>query len=209
MIKGILGKKLGMSQLFREDGEVIPVTLIQTGPCYVIQKKTAERDGYDAVQIAIEPKKESRVNKPEKGHISKAGKGCFYHLREVECDDLTAVNEGDEIKPSTIFAAGEIIKVTGISKGKGFAGVVKRYHFGGHRATHGAKIHRTGGSIGSSADPSKVIKGKRMAGHMGAKKVTVIGLEIVDVKDDKNIIVIKGAVPGARGQLVIIRKQEV
>jgi len=209
MIKGILGKKLGMSQLFREDGELIPVTLIQTGPCYVIQKKTEDRDGYDAVQLAIETKKESRLTKPEKGHQAKAGKGYFYHLREVECDDLSGVNEGDEIKASSIFAAGEKVKVSGVSKGKGFAGVVKRHHFGGHRASHGAKIHRTSGSIGSSADPSKVMKGKRMAGHMGAERTTVIGLEIVDVRDEQNIVVIKGAVPGAKGQLVILKKQEV
>jgi large subunit ribosomal protein L3 len=209
MIKGILGKKLGMSQLFKEDGEVVPITLIQTGPCYVMQKKTLERDGYEAVQLGLGPRKVSRINKPEKNHQDKAGKGYFYHLKEVACDDVSAVNEGDEVKVSDIFVKGEKVKVTGISKGKGFQGVVRRHHFAGNPAAHGSSIHRSTGSIGSSADPSKVAKGKRLPGHMGARQVTISNLEVIDVKAEVNMIALKGAIPGARGQLVILKKQEV
>lgn len=207
MIKGIVGMKLGMSQLFKEDGEVVPVTLIQTGPCYVIQKKTIERDGYVAVQVGFGAKKPARVNKPDKGHQDKAGKGYFYHLREIACDDIAAVNEGDEIKAEDVFAKGELIKVTGVSKGKGYQGVMRRHHFAGNPSAHGSLIHRSTGSIGSSADPSKVIKGKRMSGHLGNEQVTVTNLEVIDIKGEEHIIAVKGAVPGARGQIVILKKQ--
>lgn len=208
MIKGILGKKLGMSQLFKEDGEVVPVTLIQTGSCYVVQKKTVERDGYAALQVGFGVKKPGRVNKPDKGHQDKAGKGYFYHLREVECDDVTTVSEGDEVKPADIFAKGDKIKITGVSKGKGYQGVMRRHHFAGNPGAHGSSIHRSSGSIGSSADPSKVIKGKRMAGQMGNKQVTVKNLEVIDIREAEGIIAVKGAVPGSRGQIVILKKQE-
>jgi len=208
MIKGILGKKLGMSQLFKEDGEVVPVTLIQTGSCCVVQKKTVERDGYAALQVGFGVKKPSRINKPDKGHQDKAGKGYFYHLREVECDDVASVNEGDEVKPADIFAKGDKIKVTGVSKGKGFQGVMRRHHFSGNPGAHGSLIHRSSGSIGSSADPSKVIKGKRMAGQLGNKQVTVKNLEVIDIREAEGIIAVKGAVPGSRGQIVILKKQE-
>lgn len=209
MIKGILGRKLGMTQLFKEDGEVVPVTLIQTGPCYVIQKKTVERDGYAAVQLGFGVKKPARVNKPEKGHQDKAGKGYFYTLREVACDDVAAVNEGDEIKAETIFVKGDKIKVTGVSKGKGYQGVMRRHHFAGNPGAHGSLIHRSSGSIGSSADPSKVIKGKRMSGHLGSRQVTTANLEVVDIKGEEQVIAVKGAVPGSRGQIVILKKQGV
>ena len=209
MIKGILGKKLGMSQIFNENGEMVPVTLIQTGPCFVIQKKLKDRDGYDAVQLGFDSKKENRVNSPMKGHQDKAGKGYFYQLREIQCDDMESVEVGQEIKASDIFEKGEKIKITGTSKGKGFAGVTRRHGFGGLPASHGSLIHRATGSIGCSADPSKVIKGKRMPGQMGNKKRTTKGLEVVDVMAEDNVIAIKGAVPGAKGQVVVLKKQGV
>jgi large subunit ribosomal protein L3 len=207
MIKGILGKKLGMSQIFNENGEIVPVTLIQAGPCFVIQKKVKDSDGYDAIQLGFDPKKERRVNSPMKGHQNKAGKGYFYHLKEMGCDDLASIEVGQEIKVSDIFEKGEKIKITGTSKGKGFAGVVRRHGFGGLPASHGSLIHRATGSIGCSADPSRVIKGKRMPGQMGNKKVTTKGLEVVDIIADDNLIAIKGSVPGAKGQFVVLKKQ--
>lgn len=209
MIKGILGKKLGMSQIFNEQGEMIPVTLIQAGPCFVMQKKLKDRDGYEAIQLGFDPKKQQRVNSPLKGHQDKAGKGYFYNLREMKCDDLESLEVGQEIKVSDIFEKGEIIKISGISKGKGFAGVTKRHNFGGLPGSHGSKIHRATGSIGCSADPSRVVRGKRMPGHMGNRKVTVKGLEVVEVKAEENLIAVKGAVPGAKGQVIVLKKQEV
>ncbi len=208
MIKGILGKKLGMSQIFNENGEIIPVTLIQVGPCYVIQKKFQDRDGYDALQLGFGEKKEARVKKPVKGHQEKAGKGFFYHLREVPCDDVGAVEVGQEVKASEVFAKGETIRVTGTSKGKGYAGVVRRHNFGGLPASHGSLIQNETGSIGTAAYPGKVTKGKKMSGHLGNEKVTVKGLKVVDIFEDRNLIAIRGAVPGTRGQIVILRKQE-
>lgn len=209
MVKGILGKKLGMSQVYNEKGEIVPVTVIQAGPCYVMQKKIKDRDGYDAIQLGFGPKKEKRVNKPVKGHQSKAGAGYFYYMREVPCDDVTAIDVGQEIKVDGLFAKGEKIRVTGTSKGKGFAGVVKRHGFGGLPGSHGSLILRETGSIGSATDPGEVQRGKRMAGHLGDERVTVGNLEVVDVLADENLIVIKGAVPGAKGQLVLLRKQGV
>ncbi len=208
MIKGILGKKLGMSQIFNENGEIVPVTLIQVGPCYVIQKKSKDRDGYDALQLGFGAKKEARVSKPDKGHQEKAGKGFFYHLREVGCDDVNTVEVGQEVKASEIFAKGEAIRITGISKGKGYAGVVRRHNFGGLPASHGSLILNETGSIGTNTSPGKVIKGKRMSGQLGNKQVTVRGLRVVDIYEDRNMIAIRGAVPGNKGELVILRKQE-
>ena len=208
MIKGIIGKKLGMTQVFNENGEVVPVTLIQVGPCYVVQKKFKDRDGYDALQLGFGQKKESRVSKPDKGHQEKAGKGFFYNLREVACDDVSAVEEGQEIKASEVFAKGEKIKITGISKGKGFANVIRRHGFGGLPASHGSLILNETGSIGTNTSPGKVTKNKKMPGHMGCKQVTTKGLRVIDILEDKNMIAIRGAVPGSKGQLVILRKQE-
>ncbi len=209
MIKGILGRKLGMSQVFGSGGELIPVTVIEAGPCYVIQVKDESSDGYRAVQLGFCEKKESRVNKPLKGHQDKAGKGYFYFLREIRDDSASSVKVGDEIKVKDIFDKGDVVSVTGTSKGKGFQGSVKRHGFGGLPAGHGSLIHRATGSIGASAYPGKVIKGKRMPGQMGNRRVTVRGLEVVDVRVDQNILLIKGPVPGAKGQIVILRKQEV
>ncbi|HOJ15452.1 MAG TPA: 50S ribosomal protein L3 [Deltaproteobacteria bacterium] len=208
MIKGILGKKLGMSQVFNENGDIVPVTLIQAGPCFVIQKKVKDRDGYDALQLGFGPKKESRVNKPLKGHQDKAGKGYFSFLREIPCDDVSSVEVGAEVKVTDVFSKGEVIKVTGVSKGKGYAGVVRRHGFGGLPASHGSLILNESGSIGTNTTPGKVIKGKRMAGHLGNRRVTVKGLKVVDIIEDMNMIAVRGAVPGSKGQLVILRKQE-
>jgi large subunit ribosomal protein L3 len=209
MVKGILGKKIGMSQAYNEKGEIVPVTLIQAGPCYVIQKKIKDTDGYDAVQLGFGARKEKRVSKPMKGHQAKAGAGYFYHVKEVPCDDMSAIDVGQEIKPSELFAKGEIIKVSGTSKGKGYAGVVRRHGFGGLPASHGSLIQRETGSIGMHTDPGEVFKGKKMSGHLGDEKVTVSGIEVIDVRDDENLIVVKGAVPGSRGKLVVLRKQGV
>ncbi len=206
MIKGIIGKKLGMSQIYNENGDIVPVTLIQVGPCHVIQKKIKDRDGYDALQLGFGEKKAARVNKPGKGHQDKAGKGYFYHLREVACDDVAAVEVGQEIKASEVFVKGEVIKVTGVSKGKGFASVVRRHGFGGLPGSHGSLIQNETGSIGTNTSPGKVIKNKKMPGQLGNKQVTVKGLKVIDILEDKNLIAIRGAVPGSRGQLVILRK---
>lgn len=209
MVKGILGKKLGMSQVYNDKGEAVPVTLIQAGPCYVIQKKIKDVDGYDAIQLGFGSKRESRVNKPMKGHQAKAGAGYFYHIKEVPCDDVSALELGQEIKISELFAKGEIIKVSGTSKGKGYAGVVRRHNFGGLPASHGSLILNETGSIGMHTDPGKVFKGKKMSGHLGDEKVTVSGLEVMDVRDEEHLIVVKGAVPGSRGKIVVLRKQGV
>ncbi|HDP25692.1 MAG TPA: 50S ribosomal protein L3 [Deltaproteobacteria bacterium] len=209
MIKGILGKKLGMSQIFNEAGDIIPVTIVEVGPCYVIQKKIKERDGYDALQIGFVSKKSTRVNKPLKAHQDRAGKGYFYHLREVDCDDVSLVDVGQEIKIADVFSKGETIKVTGISKGKGFAGVVRRHGFGGLPASHGSLILRETGSIGTATTPGRVIKNKKMAGQLGNKQVTIKGITIVDVQEDKHLVALRGAVPGPKGQIVMLKKQEV
>lgn len=209
MVKAILGKKLGMSQVYNEKGEWIPVTIIQAGPCYIIQKKVMDRDGYEAIQLGFGPKKEKRVTKPVKGHQGKAGAGYFYFMREVGCDDIASLDVGQEIKVDGLFAKGEMINITGTSKGKGFAGVVKRHGFGGLPGSHGSLIQRETGSIGSATDPGEVMKGKSMAGHMGDVRVTVGNLEVVDILADENLIVIKGAVPGAKGQLVVLKKRGV
>ena len=204
MKKAILGTKLGMTQLFGEDGVLIPVTVIEAGPCRVIQKKTAENDGYDAVQVGFLEKKEKHTTKPLQGHFKKAGTGYMKYLKEFKLDDEADMNVGDEIK-ADVFAEGESIDVTGISKGKGFAGTVKRW--GTHRGpmTHGSGYHRGPGSMGACSTPSRVMKGKRLAGHLGVEKVTIQNLSVVKVDAEKNIIAVRGAVPGPKGGLVIIK----
>ncbi|MBQ4517007.1 MAG: 50S ribosomal protein L3 [Clostridia bacterium] len=204
MKKAILGKKLGMTQLFGEDGVLIPVTVIEAGPCRVIQKKTAENDGYEAVQIGFEEKKEKHTSKPMQGHFKKAGTGYMRYLKEFKLDNAAEMNVGDEIK-ADIFAEGDAVDVTGISKGKGFAGTIKRW--GTHRGpmTHGSGYHRGPGSMGACSTPSRVMKGKRLAGHLGVEKVTVQNLAIVKIDAEKNILAIRGAVPGPKGGLVVIK----
>jgi len=206
MVKGILGKKLGMTQIFAIDGKRIPVTVVEAGPCTVLQKKTESTDGYAALQIGFGLKSAHRVNKPEMGHFRKAGKGAFAHLREVRADNVDEFQVGDEITCSTVFAAGDFIDVCATSKGKGFQGVIKRWNFSGGRNTHGSKFHRAPGSIGCSAWPSRVFKGKKMAGQMGNERVTVQNLQVVEVRPEENIILVKGAIPGARNSVVVLQK---
>uniref|UniRef100_I2Q634 Large ribosomal subunit protein uL3 n=1 Tax=Desulfovibrio sp. U5L TaxID=596152 RepID=I2Q634_9BACT len=204
---GILGRKLGMARIFGDDGSIIPVTVIEAGPCPVTQVKTAEKDGYNAMQIGFDQIPERKVNKPEKGHLDKAGRGYFRVLKEIRLDGPSAFEQGMDVTVD-IFAPGETVKVTGTSIGKGFAGVMKRWNFSGLKKTHGTeKAHRSGGSIGNNTEPGKVMKGKKMAGHMGARTVTMLGIEIVDVRPEMNLILVKGQVPGPRNCVVMVRKQ--
>lgn len=203
--KGILGKKVGMTQIFTESGEAVPVTVIEAGPCYVTQVKTVETDGYNAVQLGFEEVKPKRLTKPELGHLRKNGLPPLRHLREIRTDDAASYEVGQIIDVS-IFAEGERVDVTGTSKGRGFAGVVKRHGFGGGPKTHGqSDRHRAPGSIGATTTPGRVFKGLRMAGRMGGNRVTVQNLEVVRVDPERNLLVVKGAVPGARGGLLLIR----
>ena len=205
MQKGIIGKKIGMTQVFDENGTMIPVTVIEAGPCAVIQKKDVENDGYEAVVVAYDDKAERLVNKPEKGKFAKAGVSCKRHVREFRLDDCSALNVADEIKVDT-FEAGERVDVTGISKGKGFAGVIKRY--GQHRLkeTHGTgPVHRHAGSMGGCSYPGRVFKGKRLPGHMGHVRVTVQNLDIIRVDAERGLLLVKGAVPGPKGGLVTVK----
>ncbi len=204
MEKAILGKKIGMTQIFMEDGKVVPVTVVEAGPCVVVQKKTVETDGYDAVQVGFEDIKEKHISKPEKGHFDKANTALKKYLREFRLNDCSAYNVGDEIK-ADVFAQGDKIDVTGTSKGKGFASTIKKY--GTHRGpeTHGSGYHRRPGSLGACSYPGRVMKGKKLPGHMGVNTVTIQNLDVVKVDAEKNIILIRGAVPGNKGGLVIIR----
>ena len=204
MNKAILGKKLGMTQLFDEEARLVPVTVIEAGPCRVIQKKTADNDGYDAVQIGFGEKKEKHTTKPMQGHFKKAGTAYMKYLREFKLDNSAEMNVGDEIK-ADIFAVGDKVDVTGISKGKGYAGTVKRW--GTHRGpmTHGSGYHRGPGSMGACSTPSRVMKGKKLAGHLGVEKVTVQNLDVITIDAEKNIIAIRGSIPGPKGGMVIIK----
>lgn len=205
MMKGILGKKIGMTQIFTDTGELIPVTVIEATPSVVVQKKNVENDGYDALQLGFLEKKLTKVNKPLQGHFKKASDKAFYYLREISFDNIDQYQVGQEIRAAELFKEGDIVDVVGTSKGKGFQGVMKRHNFKGGRATHGSMFHRAPGSAGSSAYPSRVWKGKRYPGHLGNERVTVQNLKIVKIIEDKNLILIKGAVPGAVNSLVIIK----
>ena len=204
-MKGIIGKKLGMTQIFLEDGTRVPVTVIQAGPCYVVQKKTADNDGYSAVQVGFESVAAANVNKPYLGHCTKSGHGVFRHLREFKNDQVESMNVGDEITVNE-FSVDDVIDVTGTSIGKGFQGVIKRWNFKGGRASHGSRFHRAPGSIGASATPSHVFKNKKMPGQMGNAKVTVQRLKIVRVDAADNLLLIKGAVPGHKNSIITIKK---
>jgi len=206
MIEGILGKKLGMTQVFAADGRWIPVTVVEAGPCTVLQKKTLASDGYNALQIGFGVKKSHRVNKPLLGHFRKAGQGAFSHLRELKAVDLDAYQVGDQVTCDTVFKPGDIVDVTGTSKGKGFQGVIRRWNFAGGPGAHGSNFHRLPGSIGCSAWPSRVFKGRHMAGQMGNKQITTQNLEVVEVRAAQNVILVKGALPGPNQGLVVIRK---
>ena len=206
MVQGLIGKKIGMSQQFDDAGNVVPVTILKAGPCTVIQKKQADKDGYVAIQLGfVEERAVRRPQKPQIGHFKKSGVPVVKKLQEVGCSDPAAVKEGDQILVD-IFEVGESIHVVGTSKGKGFAGVVKRHHFAGGDAAHGSMFHRAPGSIGASSYPSRVVKGMRMGGHMGQDRVTVRKLKVVATDKDNNLLLVKGAVPGAKGGYVLIKK---
>lgn len=203
-MKGILGKKIGMTQIFTEHGEVIPVTVVEAGPVVVTQIKTTENDGYTAIQVGFQDAKEKSLNKPQKGHLA-AANTLKKHLKEFRVDSVEEYTVGQEIK-ADLFAAGELIDVTGISKGKGFQGPIKRHGQSRGHETHGSRYHRRPGSMGACSYPGRVFKNKKLAGHMGSVKVTVQNLEVVRVDADKNFILVKGAIPGAKGSVVTIKE---
>lgn len=204
MQKGIIGKKIGMTQIFDENGKVVPVTVVEAGPCVVSQKKTVENDGYAAVQIGFGDLKAHKVKKPMAGHFAKANVAPKRTLREFRFDDIDDYNVGDLVK-ADVFAAGDKVDVTGTSKGKGYAGVIKRWNFQRLKESHGSgPVARHGGSIGSCSDPSRVYPGKKMAGHLGSERVTVQNLQVVKVDAENNLIAIKGAIPGPNGGTVVI-----
>ncbi len=206
MFNGIIGKKIGMTRIFEADGQATPVTVIEAGPCFVVQKKFSSRDGYEALQLGFARKNLAKVNKPERGHLEKHGsKSGFQVLREFRVDDAGAFEDGQELTVGQ-FAIGDRVTITGTSKGKGFQGTVKRHGFRRGPMSHGSMNHRAPGSIGASAYPSRVIKGKKLPGHMGSERVTVKNLEVIDVRPEDNLLVVRGAIPGPRQGIVFIKK---
>jgi len=205
MVKAIIGKKAGMTQIFDEKGKVIPVTVIEAGPCVVVRTKTVDKDGYDSVQLGFEDIKERKLTKPELGHLKTAGVPAKKHLKEFRLEDISAMNVGDILK-ADVFAEGDKVDVTGVSKGKGFAGVIKRHGAGRTPTSHGGgPVHRHAGSMGSGTDPSRIFKGKMGAGHMGAEQVTIQNLDVVKVDANLNIIAVRGAIPGPKGGVVYLK----
>ena len=204
MKKAILGKKIGMTQFFRADGTMIPVTVIEAGPCPVVQKKTVANEGYDSVQLGFAELRDKLANKPRKGHFAKAGVKAMRYLREFRLEDAASYEVGQIVK-ADVFAEGDKVDISGTSKGKGFAGVVKRHGQGRGRMTHGSHFHRAPGSMSACSDPSRVFKTKNLPGHMGSEHVTVQNLEVVRVDAERNLMLIKGAVPGAKGSLVTVK----
>ena len=204
MKKAIMGKKIGMTQIFDENGKVVPVTVVEAGPCVVVQKKTSDNDGYEAIQVGFEEIREKLVNKPRKGHFAKAGTTLRRTLKEFRLDDISQYEVGQEIK-ADVFEVGDKVDVSAVSKGKGFQGVIKRWNQHTGDMTHGSKFKRAPGSMGASSSPSKVFKNKRMPGHMGSVNTTVINLEVVKVIAEKNLILIKGGIPGPNKGTVVIR----
>lgn len=204
MQKAIIGKKIGMTQIFDENGKVIPVTVVEAGPCTIVQKKTVENDGYAAVQMGYGDVKPQRLNKPEKGHFAKAGVPVKKYLKEFKLDGADEMNVGD-VLDVTQFADGDVLDVTGTSKGHGYAGTIKRW--GTHRGpmTHGSHYHRGPGSLGACSDPSRVFKGKKMPGHFGVDKVTIQNLDLVKVDAERNLLLVKGSVPGPKGGLLVVK----
>jgi len=205
MTKAIIGKKAGMTQIFDDNGKVVPVTVIEAGPCVVVQKKSGENDGYDAVQLGFQDVKDRKLTKPELGHLKKADVAPKKHLKEFRMDDTSALNVGDVLK-ADVFSQGDKVDVTGISKGKGFAGVIKRHGAGRTPTSHGGgPVHRHAGSMGSGTDPSRIFKGKIGAGQMGAEQVTVQNLDVVKVDAELNMIAVRGAIPGPKGGIVYLK----
>ncbi len=206
MVEGLIGKKLGMTQVFDDQGNAVPVTVIQTGPCVVVQKKTAEKEGYAAVQLGFVEVRKVRVNKPSEGHFKKAGVPPTRLIRETRLEEGTDVNIGDQILVEQVFSVGDLVDVSGQSIGKGFQGVIKRHHFRGGAKSHGSMFHRAPGSIGASAWPSRVLPGMRAAGHMGNEKVTVRKLRVVQVDSENKLLLVKGSVPGHPGNYLYVRR---
>lgn len=206
MSEGILGLKLGMTSIFNTDGNVIPVTVIQAGPCIITQIKTDIKDGYNALQICLENKKNKTPSKPTIGHLSKSGVTSCQYLKEISVKDTNEFKIGEPIT-ADIFNIGEKVNIEGVTKGRGFAGVIKRHGFKGGRKTHGGRCHRIPGSVGASAWPSKIIKGKKMPGHYGVKKHTVKNLKIISIRYEENVILVHGPVPGSKNGLLLIKKQ--
>lgn len=205
MAKYILGKKIGMTQIFTEEGLSIPVTVIEAGPCKVVQKKTIENDGYTALKISFDDVSEKRLNKPDKGQFAKVKLAPARYLREFRTEDIDGFEVGQSISVADMFQAGDKIDVSGISKGKGFQGTIKRYGQSGGPETHGSMYHRRVGSMGSNTTPARVFKGKKLPGHMGSVKITIQNLNIVRVDSERNLLLVKGAVPGPKGNLLIVK----
>jgi large subunit ribosomal protein L3 len=207
-MEGILGKKLGMTQVFSEDGLVVPVTVVEAGPCLVVQRKTVETDGYEAIQLGfVEQRPPRKVTQARAGHFKKAGTPPMRRLMEFPITDGEEANPGDEVKV-TIFEADQYVDVIGTGKGKGFQGVIKRHGFGGGRATHGSMFHRAPGSVGNSASPSRVFKGRRLPGRMGGKRITTKNLKVIKVDEENNLIYLRGSVPGANNSYVALRRSK-
>ena len=209
MPRGLLGRKSGMSSLFSSEGEQVPVTVLEVGPCVVTQIKTLATDGYDALQVGFLEKKPSRINKPLQGHFKKAGTQGYRTLAEIAVGDPSEYALGQTLTVDLVFQVGDLVDVSGMSKGRGFTGVVKRWGFRGGRGTHGSMFHRAPGSVGASATPSKVIKGRKLPGQYGSQRVTVRNLEVVDIRPEQNLMIVKGAVPGSRSGLVEVRKPKI
>ena len=203
---GLIGRKIGMTQFYSAEGNVVPVTVVETGPCIVVQKKEPSKDGYTALQVGFGSKKAQRVNKAEQGHMGKAGKGAFEVLREFRLDDVSSYEVGQEIKATDLFKVGDLIDVAGISKGHGFTGVIKRWSFAGFPGAHGThEYFRHGGSIGNRSYPGRVRKGKKMAGHWGNERIATQNLLVVEIRAEENLMFVRGAVPGAKQGVVILR----
>lgn len=203
---GLIGRKIGMMQHYSAEGNVVPVTVVETGPCVVVQKKEPAKDGYSALQVGFGSRKAQRVNKAEQGHMAKAGKGAFEVLREFRLDDVSGYEVGQEIKASDLFKVGDLIDVAGVSKGHGFTGVIKRWSFAGFPGSHGThEYFRHGGSIGNRSYPGRVRKGKKMAGHWGNEQIATQNLLVVEIRAEENLMFVRGAVPGAKQGVVILR----
>lgn len=206
-MSGLIGRKIGMTQVFAADGSVVPVTVIETGPCVVVQKKETQKDGYNALQLGFGHRKDQRVSKPERGHMGKARTGPFQVLREFRLEEVSHYEVGQEIKVSDLFKSGDRVDVSGTSKGRGFAGVIKRWGFGGFPGSHGThEYFRHGGAIGNRSFPGRVFKGKRMAGHWGNERVSVQNLEVIATRPESNLLLVKGAVPGSKKGILLVRR---
>jgi large subunit ribosomal protein L3 len=209
MHRGLLGRKLGMSSLFSPAGERVPVTVLEVGPCVVTQIKTRATDGYNALQVGFLEKRPSRVNKPLQGHFKKSGGQAYVSITEFAVDEPSVHALGETLTVDNVFQVGELVDVCGVSRGRGFTGVVKRWGFHGGRATHGSMSRRAPGSIGASATPSKVLKGRKLPGQYGNRRVTIKNLEVVDIRPEQNLMIVKGAAPGSRSGLIEVRKRKI